>query len=193
VKTSDIPAEPPRLTAWWRVGWLVLALAVLCVVLACLLGVSSRNEGRVAASFLGYDLLDEGSEQLALIRLTNSSTRSFWCITGGEIASNGASVVVCLYRAETKGVWNEWNEPAPPPKSTTLFSLAPGGSDLVAARISRKVKNSQIGVLCLEKRANWPEPLQSLPRLWCKVVPPNANSVRASINVALPPPITDPQ
>jgi hypothetical protein len=152
-------------------------------VLACLLGVRTRDEGQIAASFLGYDLLDEGSEPLALIRLTNSSSRSFWYITGGEIASNGASVVTCVYRTDNGGAWNEWTELPPPPKSTTYFSLSPGGSDVVAARLSRKVKDSQIGVLCLEKRTNWPEPLQSLRRLWWKVVPPKSSSVRAWCNL----------
>lgn len=176
-----VPEKPFRWSM--RARRFLIAAGAFALVVICLMLVGLRKDAelslQVTASFMGYNVLDGGTEKLAVIRLTNSSSRSFWYFTNGEIASNGAPVVTCWYRAETNGGWSEWNEPAPLPKSPTLFSLSPGSSDLVAVRMSHKVENSQIGVLCLEKRTDWPEPLRNLRRLWWKVVPPKASSIRA--------------
>ena len=159
-----------------------IAIGVVALVIAGLIGVEIGRQtnavSKIQAEFQGFDKIDGGSDVLAVMRITNTSSRSFMYYTVDEIASCGAEVALCRYREKVPTVWREWNEPLSSPITGGRF-LKPGATALVAAKVSKTNAVCQIRVLFVRELPRWPEPLQQVRQLWWKLIPPKSRSVPA--------------
>ena len=161
---------------------LLFTIAVATFAVVGLIGVNGRRETNVVSpivvEFRGLENIDGGSDVLAVMRVTNRSTRSFMYRIGNEIASSGANVAFSRYREKVPTGWREWNESVSSSYNTVFF-LKPGATARVAARVSKTNAVCQIGAHFSEEIPRWPEPLQQVRRLWWKWVPPKSIGVTA--------------
>jgi|ERR1043165_2482850 hypothetical protein len=156
-------------------------VAALCLLLAALIACKERPAGPLRASLVRYEIADtvkageHDSCYVAVLWLTNVSSKAFWVVNGGLTGDFHA----CEFRSRTPTGFTNWLPRLPRTNGVITELLKAHSGMMVEVPVPNEERTTQVAIICSESSTNLAQPWRELRRIWRSVLPHKIKGVRA--------------